>query len=344
MKPKPMSLGLTLCLVGAAWSVPKASLPAAPSAPQVDEISVAIDDGGHGGGSDKWRLRADGTASHFQTGTASDQAQLPTVTLTAPGSLGLSYAVTAGNSKTEQTPCFWQEDPKANFANEGRNHCAPVCVAEGITYLTKARGARGLMKSTDYSGQVALIADLAREMDTNPAAGTGPDEILTGLLRYAKKRGYAMERLELASWRGVSQSNQKYVIGTKPKLSWMKAAAKDPDVVAIFNFGWYVKGDNGDITRHSGHWVNVVGSGSLATGFDVHNPLLEPKQQKTDTTISLRPVSQGFVMSYGKGKRFNMSGYYQAQGPGLPFNRKYVFAAVLDSVIVFKLKRIDGQV
>jgi alpha/beta superfamily hydrolase len=91
-------------------------------------------------------------------------------------------------------------------------------------------------------------------MDTDPTEGTNPDKILTGLLRYAKKRGYALERLELASWRGVSQSNQKYLIGTKPNLSWMKAAAKNPDVVTIFNFGWYVKSDNGDIRRHSGHW------------------------------------------------------------------------------------------
>jgi hypothetical protein len=84
--------------------------------------------------------------------------------------------------------------------------------------------------------------------------------------------------------------------------------------------------------------VNVVGGGSPPWNSTCTTRFSNLSNRKTDTRVLLKPVSQGFSMSYGNGKKFNMSGYYQAQGPGLPFNKKRIFAAVLDSVVVFKLK------
>ncbi len=246
-------------------------------------------------------------------------------------------AALAEGDKAEDTPRFWQRDPEAEFENEGRNHCAPASIGVGLVYLATARGFDDLVESTDHDGQVALITELAEEMATDPAEGTNPDKILTGLRSYAKKRGVTFERLELATWRGVSARNRSHLIGTKPKLSWMTAAADDPDAVVIFNFGWYKEDDDGGYTRHSGHWVSVVGSGPRARQFEVHNPALKPERQKTDTRITLAPVEDDFVMTNAAGDETAMTGYYQAEGPGLPFNKNAVSAAVLDSVIVFKL-------
>jgi hypothetical protein len=251
---------------------------------------------------------------------------------------GLLRVSGADVRKSKQTACFWQRDPKADFDNEGRNHCAPVAISDGLVYLTTTRGFEDLVDSTDHEGQIDLINELAEAMDTDPQEGTNPDKILTGLVSYVKERGYSFERLELSTWRGVSSRNKKYLVGTKPNLNWLTAAAKDPDVVQIFNFGWYHKGSDGSYTRRSGHWVNVVGTGPQALQFSVHNPMLQPARQKTDTGIVLKRVDNNFVMASGNGKKTNMTGYYQAEGPGLPFNKKRVSAAVLDAVIVFKIK------
>lgn len=243
----------------------------------------------------------------------------------------------ADGDKAEETPRFWQRDPEADFENEGRNHCGPASIGVALVYLATARGFDDLVESTDHDGQIALITELSEDMATDPVEGTNPDKILTGLRSYAKKRGVTFERLELATWRGVSASNRKHLIGTKPKLSWMTAAAEDPDAVVIFNFGWYKEDEEGGHTRHSGHWVSVVGAGPGARQFEVHNPALKPERQKINTRITLTPVGDDFVMTNGAGEETEMTGYYQAEGPGLPFSKEAVSAAVLDSVIVFKL-------
>ena len=245
------------------------------------------------------------------------------------------------HSKAEGTPCFWQRDPDAEFDNEGRNHCAPVSIADGLVYLATTRGFDDLVESTDHDGQIALITELAKDMKTDPTDGTNPDKILTGLLNYAKKHGCTFERLELVTWRGVSSANRKYKIGTKPNLNWMTTAAKDPDVVEVFNFGWYKEDNDGRYTRHDGHWVNVVGVGTEASQFELHNPLLKSERQETDTSITLSPLSDDFVVTGANGEESNRNGYYQAEGIGLPFNKETISAAVLDSVIVFKVKRVS---
>ena len=251
---------------------------------------------------------------------------------------GVANTVAAG-AKSEETPCFWQRDPEAGFENDGRNHCAPVAIAAGLVYLATARQFDGLVDGTDHDAQIALVTALAEEMATDPTEGTNPDKILTGLRSYAENRGYSFERLELATWRGVSAANKRYLIGTKPSLSWMTAAAKDPDVVEVLNFGWYEEEEDGSYTRHGGHWVNVVGAGPQARQFDVHDPALQPERQESDTAIVLAPVDDDFVLASEDGAERKMSGYYEAEGPGLPFNKNSVSAAVLDSVIVFKLRK-----
>lgn len=119
----------------------------------------------------------------------------------------------------------------------------------------------------------------------------------------------------------------------------MTAAAQDPDVIEIFNFGWYKEEDDGRYTRHSGHWVNVVGVGSEPRHFDVHNPLLKPETQETNTDIILNLIDENFVVTDANGNKSNRTGCYQAEGVGLPFNKNKYSAAILDSVIVFKLKK-----
>ena len=129
-------------------------------------------------------------------------------------------------SKESLTPTFWQRDPDANFEDEGRMHCAPTSVSDGLVYLTKAFGLKGLVPGTDHDNQIKLIQELGEEFGTDPSiGGTNPDKILTGLQSYMKSKGYEFSRLELKTWRRVSAANKEFRTGTKPDIAWLRSAA-----------------------------------------------------------------------------------------------------------------------
>ena len=85
------------------------------------------------------------------------------------------FCARAGDdTKSAATPCFWQRDPDAEFENEGRNHCAPVSISDGLVYLATVRGFDDLVENTDHDGQIALITELAEDMVTDPTTARIP--------------------------------------------------------------------------------------------------------------------------------------------------------------------------
>src|SRR6266853_2055708 len=128
---------------------------------------------------------------------------------------GAVHAQQSG-SKDDLTPTFWQRDPDADFEDEGRMHCAPTAVSDGLIYLTKAYGMKRLVPGTGHKDQISLIQQLAEEFGTDPSiGGTNPDKILTGLQSYMSSKGYAFNRLEVMTWRSLSAGNKKFRMGTK---------------------------------------------------------------------------------------------------------------------------------
>ena len=242
------------------------------------------------------------------------------------------FAQTAG-SKAELTPTFWQRDPDANFEDEGRMHCAPTSVSDGLIYLSKAFGLKDLVPGTGRKEQIKLIQELADEFGTDPSiGGTNPDKILTGLQSYVEGKGYELNRLEMKSWRGVKADNKSFKIGTKPDMTSMRAAVSAKDTVTIFNFGWYYETDDG-YERKGGHWVAVVGG--AGNEFIVHNPILQPDVQTEKKSVVLKMLDEDFIVPKDSGEA-NMKGFYEGNGPGLPHGKSVT--AILDAVIVFSLK------
>ena len=240
-----------------------------------------------------------------------------------------------GASKDALTPTFWQRDPDADFEDEGRMHCAPTSVSDGLIYLAKAYGMKDLVPGTGHEAQIKLIQELAKEFGTDPSiGGTNPDKILTGLQSYVKAKGYELSRLELKSWRGVSAANKEFKIGTRPDMPWMRSAARSKDTVMIFNFGWYRKTEDG-YERKGGHWIAVVGAGE-GNEFTVHNPILRPEKQGDNKSLELSLLDENFIVNKDSGEA-NMKGYYEGEGSGLPHGESVT--AILDAVIVFSLKK-----
>ena len=239
----------------------------------------------------------------------------------------------ATGSKIELTPTFWQRDPDADFEDEGRMHCAPTSVSDGLIYLSKAFGMKNLVPGTGHKDQIKLIQDLAEDFGTDPSiGGTNPDKILTGLQSYVESKGYELKRLELRSWRGVSASNKEFKIGTKPDLAWMRDAVLARDTVVIFNFGWYRETED-SYERKGGHWVAVVGG--AGSEFIVNNPILPSEKQADKKSVMLTMLNEDFLVAKDSGEA-NMKGFYEGKGPGLPHAESVT--AILDAVIVFSLK------
>jgi len=260
---------------------------------------------------------------------------LPVLVSTVSVQTAAVLALQSG-SKEALTPTFWQRDPDANFEDEGRMHCAPTSVSDGLIYLARAFGWKDLVPGTENKkDQIKLIEELAEEFSTDPSiGGTNPDKVLTGLQSYVQSKGYELSRLEIMTWRSVSESNKKFKTGTKPDMAWMRSAANAKDTVVVFNFGWYHKEDDG-YTRKGGHWVAVVGASG--NGFTVHNPILKPEVQAEKKSVTLTLLDEDFIVVKDSGEA-NMKGYYDGEGPGLP-RRDAVEAAILDAVIVFSLKK-----
>ena len=252
-------------------------------------------------------------------------------------------------SKDTLTPAFWQRDPEANFEDEGRMHCAPTSVSDGLIYLTQAYGLQGLVPGIGHEDQIKLIQELAEDFGTDPSiGGTNPDKILTGLQTYMEKKGFELSRLELKTWRKVSASNKSFKIGTRPDIAWMRSAAGSRDTVVLFNFGWY-KQDGDSYKRTGGHWINVVGASG--TDFIVHNPLLPPEKQSENKLLKLTLLDDDFIADTGSSGiasdakittaegEGNFKGFYTGDGSGLPHGK--AVTAILDAVIVFTLKKTE---
>jgi len=274
-------------------------------------------------------LRLRRRPAHFTVGLA---LLLPMAVVVS--ALGFELTI----EKAEGTPAFWQQDKVAGFLDGGSNYCAPTAISNGLMYLAQTRGMPELAPGATHEDQIALIKELAADMSTDPKNGTNPDKILTGLRQYVQGRGLRLKRLEVATWRKLSAANRSCSVGVRPNLEWMRQAAMDPDCVEVFNVGWYRQEESG-YSRHSGHWVTVVGAGPGTNDFCVHNPLLHPDTQKVKKAVALTMLENGFkIINPLGGDAGDMNGYFRVDGPGLPLGSKTA-AAVLDSVIVFSLQK-----
>ncbi len=245
------------------------------------------------------------------------------------------------SDKGEHTGTFCQKDPGAGFENDGSNYCAPTSITNGLLYLATARGMADLVDGTDHNAQVALIKTLADEMDTDPEIGTNPSKLIEGLQSYLESKGYQFARLEVAGWRNLNDEHEKYLVSKKPGMQWICKAAEDPDTVVILNNGWYRETEGDEYLRKGGHFVIAVGAGPGDGEFQVHNPAMEPDDQKTETSVTLTPIGGNTVADAKANgvEELHLDGYYRMEGPGIPHSKEKAAFAALDFVIVFKLKK-----
>jgi hypothetical protein len=247
----------------------------------------------------------------------------------------------SATQKAAETPHFWQRDSRGGFANGGRDYCCPVAVSNSLVYLAHHGFPALLPEGNGDQPQIDLINLLASSdyFGTDPANGTSPGEVLSGVQKYVEDNGYRCERLEYEGWRKVGRNNQDEIKASRPSLDWIKEGIRNPHGAVWLNIGWYTQNGDGEWKRTGGHWVTLVGCGNAddANQLLIHNPGMRGSDNPANDVVHLQPVAEG-TLDTGRQSTEDASGMYLISGLGLPISRG-VDAAFLDAAIVLVVSR-----
>ncbi|MFB9993237.1 hypothetical protein ACFFLM_14790 [Deinococcus oregonensis] len=199
-------------------------------------------------------------------------------------------AAFAASSKAAAIPDFLQTDPKGGFASAGEQFCAPTAVSNSLAWLGKHGYPALLPKGANpHDVQASLIRLLgsARFMNTSPANGTGPAQVLWGVGQYVKKAGYSISELSYEGWRAVPAAQR---VSMAPDLDDIRDVIDDDAGAVWLNVGWYrYDADDDSYERVGGHWVTVVGY--AGDDLSIHDPGTPAGRTERVTVTSLESGS-----------------------------------------------------
>ncbi|MFP5212435.1 MAG: hypothetical protein ACLGPL_03570 [Acidobacteriota bacterium] len=164
--------------------------------------------------------------------------------------------------KMNAIPDQAQTDPSANFPHGGVHLCGPCAVSNSMVWLSD-HGYRKLVPEGNggKTSQIDLVRLLGsdRYVGTTMEKGSSPEQIMLGVSRFLKDRGYDYERMQYQGWR---QHSAQFSTGvTTPDLNWIKAGMLGNSAVWL-NLGWYLYDEaKREYRRTGGHWVTMVGYG-----------------------------------------------------------------------------------
>jgi hypothetical protein len=243
-----------------------------------------------------------------------------------------------------------QTDPRGSLPDGGKNCCGPTAATIGLTYLGQ-NGYPKLFQGDDMDalGLVGVLAD-AKYMGTDPASGTGPHQILKGLVKFIGDKGYRIQQIGWQSWRSLDRASKGYKLADEIDFDWVRRGIATPNSMVLFNIGWYTADGKGNYNRFTGHWIAAAGYGS-ATGGDP-DPLLflvrdpgkwfnslpsDPKACLPIDVMKLTPMSSGTLTGSERGLPRPAQGQFLVGGPGMAVPST-VRTMLLDGVIVIVLK------
>jgi hypothetical protein len=241
---------------------------------------------------------------------------------------------------------FKQTNPRAQFAEGGKDFCAPTCLSDYLMWLGK-NGYPSLLPAgaNDEEVQIALIKKLASSdyMGTDPNSGTSPQQIMVGLKKYITDNGYVIKSL---SYQGFRPASKEFFTGlSTPSLSWLKAGSIAPKCCWL-NIGWYNWDEDSDTyTRTGGHWMALVGYGSNAkkqinpSTIIVHDPIPRFGPEKTNIYIDLQKLNSGTLTGNYKGLPRTADGFYwyESYTDGAKLREFKTYYGIIDGGIVLEL-------
>ncbi len=238
------------------------------------------------------------------------------------------------------TPDLQQTDPAGDLPGGGQMYCAPVCVSNSFGWLA-AKGFGGLVSggANDRAGQfeTARVLGSRAFMNTSASNGTGPVEVIKGVVKYLEKSGYDYE-LKYQGWRSCPG---KYRCGTlRPSLEWIKKGLVGDSAVWL-NLGWYrYNARKDEYKREGGHWVTLVGYGIDAEGNEnedvliIHDPAAAGGEGREDF-VEVERLESGKVAGFLFFTK-SIKGLYRVKNAGIVRNARE--AAILDGAVVLRMR------
>jgi hypothetical protein len=241
---------------------------------------------------------------------------------------------------------FKQNNPHAQFAEGGKDFCAPTCLSNYLMWLGK-NGYPSLLPAgdNDEEVQIALIKKLASSdyLGTDPNSGTSPQQIMLGLKKYITESGYLVKSL---SYQGFRPATREFFTGlSTPSLTWLKAGSIAPKCCWL-NIGWYTWDEDSDAyTRIGGHWMALVGYGSNAKKQSspltiiVHDPIPRFGTEKSNIFINLQKLDSGTLTGNYKGLPRSADGFYWYENytDGVKMREFKTYYGIIDGGIVLEI-------
>ena len=226
-----------------------------------------------------------------------------------------------------QIPDLLQTHPLADFLKGGQNYCAPVAVANSLSWLAGK-------KSVD--NQIHLAGRLANSRYMNSAEkGTTPAALLNGVDTYFKDHGQRPKKLAFQGWRSVPAKYRR-AAGSQIDLNWLADGISESSTVWL-NVGWYKKTDkSGNFKRVGGHWVTLVGY-ELNNAYGpenrliVHDPAPRSGAQFANEYVNLERQHGGFLVDKDHQRKQRLAGLYRMSG-GMHVSERADFA-LLDGAV-----------
>ncbi len=252
--------------------------------------------------------------------------------------------------KVECTPDLTQTDSRARLPARGMAYCGPVAVSNSLEWLAR-NGYADLIPPMEPGGkpmtqsQLASLLAMEPYMNTSLKSGTGPAELVRGLAKFLKDRGYPEAKIVYRGWRKMPAG---YSDGKKlPELAWIKESLLGDSAVWL-NVGWYRHDREKDTyTREGGHWVTLVGYGENREGKPDPDVLLvhdsatrrkpkpgEDKPRPLNDFARLARISSGRLAGDASPLPVDAKGFYRIEGLTL---RGEADTGVLDGVVALRL-------
>ena len=247
---------------------------------------------------------------------------------------------------------------------EGGAYCGPSAAGNAILWLGNNGYPNLLPEAEGEAGQIELVKALAskRCMNTGEKSGTGPTDMVKGLVAYAEARGYEVEEANYQGWKSVPKAYEGPK-GLGPDGHADPDRAFDnlkPNTIVLLHLGWYRihVGKNErvpsgpDFTRLGGHWVTLVGRkepyGISNAEFVIHDPADIHHDRGAaggrDDRVDMGPIPAGGHLYDRGGKTLvRCEGIHGLDGELRINTRSGANFALLDGVLVFRLRPPAGE-
>ena len=238
------------------------------------------------------------------------------------------------------------------YVNDGGMYCAPTSAAMEFSWLANHGYPQLVPADRTVEAYHTMIELLGSRdyMDTSPSKGTNTVEAIRGVRRYVEAAGYKLREIDYSGYRSSPRQTPANVVSTTPDFNLLRAGINDAHTIVLMNVGYYEPGSGPSrLRRTGGHWVAVVGYGTIGDGkvdasvILLHNPAHPGSENTSSSQLAFRlaqdvahisPI-EGFIEdSQGRTIR-GLQGMVEIEGAGLKQTSTRI--TLVDGILTFTL-------